>query len=43
MKLSKLSAPQENFTISFDPSGSSCTLNLQWETTRASIQITQKK
>ena len=43
MKLSKLSATQENFTISFDPSGSSCTMRLEWETTRASIQITQKK
>ncbi len=43
MKLSKLPAPQENFTISFDPTGSSCTMTLEWETTRASIQITEKK
>jgi hypothetical protein len=43
MKLSKLPAAQENFTISFDPTGSSCTMRLEWETTRASIQITQKK
>ena len=43
MKLSKLPAPQENFTISFDPAGSSCTMKLEWETTRASIQITEKK
>jgi hypothetical protein len=43
MKLSKLSAPQENFTISFDPTGSGCAMSLEWETTRASIQITQKK
>lgn len=43
MKLSKLPAPQENFTISFDPTGSICTMKLEWETTRASIQITQKK
>lgn len=43
MKLSKLSAPQENFTVSFDPTGSICTMKLEWETTRASIQITQKK
>src|SRR5713226_102300 len=28
MKLSKLPAPQENFTISFDPTGSSCTMRL---------------
>jgi hypothetical protein len=43
MKLSKLPAPQENFTISFDPTGSTCTMKIEWETTGASIQITQKK
>jgi hypothetical protein len=43
MKLSKLSAPLENFTISFDQSGSTCTMNLAWETTKASIAISDKK
>jgi hypothetical protein len=43
MKISKLSSPLENFTISFDQAGSSCTLKLEWETTRASIDIAEKK
>jgi len=43
MKLSKLPAPLENFTISFDQSGTSCTMKLDWETTRASIEISEKK
>src|SRR5205807_7739558 len=32
MKVSKLPAPLENFTISFDQSGASCTMKLDWET-----------
>jgi len=43
MKVSKLPAPLENFTISFDSSGSTCTMKLDWETTRASIDLTEKK
>jgi DUF2911 family protein len=43
MKLSKLPSPQENFTISFDPAGASCSMKLDWETTRASIEIIEKK
>ena len=43
MKVSKLPAPVENFTISFDPAGTSCTMKLDWETTDASIVITEKK
>jgi hypothetical protein len=43
MKVSKLPAPLENFTISFDQAGSSCTMKLDWETTRASIDIAEKK
>ena len=43
MKVSKLSSPLENFTISFDQAGSSCTMKLDWETTRASIDISEKK
>jgi hypothetical protein len=43
MKVSKLSAPLENFTISFDPAGTSCTMKLDWETTRASIDIAERK
>jgi Protein of unknown function (DUF2911) len=43
MKVSKLSSPLENFTISFDQAGTSCTMKLDWETTRASIEIAEKK
>ena len=43
MKVSKLPSPQENFTISFDQAGSRCTMKLEWETTRASIDIVEKK
>ncbi len=43
MMLSKLSAPLQNFTISFDPAGTTCTMKLDWDLTRASIEIAQKK
>ena len=43
MKVTKLSSPLENFTISFDQAGTSCTMKLDWETTRASIDIAEKK
>jgi hypothetical protein len=43
MKVSKLPARLENFTISFDPTGTSCTMKLDWETTRASIEFAEKK
>lgn len=43
MKVSKLPAPLENFTISFDQAGTSCTMKLDWEATHASIEITEKK
>ena len=43
MNVSKLGSPLENFTIAFDQSGAACTLRLDWETTRASVQITEKK
>jgi hypothetical protein len=43
MKVSKLSSPLENFTISFDQAGTSCMMKLDWETTRAAIDIVEKK
>jgi len=43
MKVSKLSSPLENFTISFDQTGTACTMKLEWETTRASIDIAEKR
>ena len=42
MKVSKLPSPLENFTISFDSTATSCTMKLDWETTRASIEIVEK-
>src|SRR5271168_4032220 len=42
MKVSKLPAPVENFTIAYDKSGSSCSLRMDWETTRASVDISAK-
>jgi hypothetical protein len=42
MKVSKLPAPVENFTITYAKSGSGCTLQLDWETTRASVDISAK-
>ncbi|HXW62726.1 MAG TPA: DUF2911 domain-containing protein [Candidatus Acidoferrales bacterium] len=43
MKVSKLPSPLENFTIAFDQAGNSCTLRLEWETTRAAVDISEKK
>jgi hypothetical protein len=43
MKASKLPAPVENFTIAFDQAGGGCTMYLDWETTRASVEISEKK
>jgi Protein of unknown function (DUF2911) len=42
MKVSKLSSPVENFTIAFDQKPSGCTLHMDWETTRASVDIAKK-
>jgi hypothetical protein len=42
MKVSKLSSPQENFTIAFNQSGATCTLHMDWETTSASVDIAKK-
>jgi len=42
MKVSKLPAPVENFTLAYDKSAGGCTLRLDWETTRASVDISAK-
>jgi hypothetical protein len=42
MKISTLPAPVENFTISFGKSADGGTLNLDWDTTRASVAIARK-
>lgn len=43
MKVTKLPAPVENFKIAFDQSAATCTMRLEWETTRASVDIVEKK
>jgi hypothetical protein len=40
MKGSKLPSPVENFTITYEKAGNGCTLQMDWETTRASVAIT---
>ncbi len=42
MKVSQLAAPVENFAIAFDKTGAGCTLRMEWETTRASVDISKK-
>ena len=42
MKVSATSGPGENFTIAFDKSGIGCTLHMDWENTRASVDISKK-
>jgi len=42
MSVTKLSSPVENFTISFDHTGGSCTMRMSWENTQASIEFTEK-
>ena len=41
MKASALPSPVENFTIAFDKTGSGCTMRMDWETTRASVDISK--
>jgi len=41
MSVSKTAAPVENFTIAFDRAGGKCTLRMEWENTRASVDITK--
>jgi len=42
MKVSKLPSPVENFTIGYDKAGAGCTLRIDWESTRASVDVTAK-
>jgi hypothetical protein len=42
MKVSKLPSPVENFTIRYDKTAGGCMLQLDWETTRASVDIAAK-
>jgi len=42
MTVAKTPALVENFTIAFDSAGSKCTLRMEWENTRASVEISEK-
>jgi hypothetical protein len=42
MKVSTLPSPVENFTISFEKAGSGANLNIDWDTTRASVMASKK-
>lgn len=42
MKLSTLPSPEENFTIAYDKSASGCTMRMDWDKTRASVDIRAK-
>lgn len=39
MKAGATTAPVENFTIAFDKEAKGCTLRIEWENTRASVDI----
>jgi hypothetical protein len=42
MNVSKLDAPVENLTIAYDKSKAGCVLRIDWETTRAAVNVTAK-
>lgn len=43
MSVSKTSGPVENFTISLSQSDGSCTLEMSWENTQATLKLSEKK
>jgi hypothetical protein len=43
MKATQLPAPVEDFTIAFDKMGDGCVMRMDWETTRASVEMAEKK
>jgi hypothetical protein len=42
MSASKTAAAAENFTIGFDQAGNKCALHMDWENTRASVDVVKK-
>jgi hypothetical protein len=42
MNVSKLNAPLETFTVAYDTAAGGCMMRMEWETTRASLDITAK-
>ena len=43
MNVSKPPSQVENFTIAFDEKGDSCAMRMDWENSRATVDITEKK
>jgi hypothetical protein len=43
MQLTTLPSSVEDFTIAYVPEGATCTMRMDWATTRASIALTEKK
>jgi hypothetical protein len=43
MQVSRASSPVENFTINFEQGGGTCTLEISWENTQASVKVSEKK
>src|SRR5437660_4704685 len=43
MSVSKTSGPVENFTLNLNQTDGSCTLQMSWEKTQASIKLSEKK
>jgi len=42
MSVARVASTVENFTISFDPTGESCMMNMGWENTQAWVEFTEK-
>jgi len=42
MSVSKTSGPVENFTIGFAQGGKKCSLHMEWESTRATVEVSEK-
>jgi hypothetical protein len=43
MKMTTLPSPVEDFTISFEKAATGCVMRMDWETTRAYIEISRRK
>ena len=42
MTVAKTSGPVENFTIGFEQGGRKCSLHMEWENTRAKVEVSEK-
>jgi Protein of unknown function (DUF2911) len=42
MTAGKTSGPVENFTIGFEQGGKKCSLHMEWENTRAKVEVSEK-